>query len=72
MIAALLYGALTTGAKSMVIATGIPLALLTVIVAFAIMLMAAPELTRSIWRLKPRTPGADPGATTPGNPAISI
>lgn len=51
VVAALLYGALTTGAKSMVIATGIPLALLTVIVAFAIMFVAAPELTRWIWRL---------------------
>ena len=56
VIVALLYGALTTGAKSMVIATGIPLALLTVIVAFAIMFIAAPELTRSIWRLKPPKP----------------
>ena len=43
MVAALLYGALTTGAKSMVIVTGIPLALLVVIVAFAIMFVAAPE-----------------------------
>jgi general nucleoside transport system permease protein len=58
VVAALLYGALTTGAKSMVIATGIPLALLTVVVAFAIMLVAAPELTRWIWRL--RSPGQAP------------
>ena len=50
VVAALLYGALTTGAKNMVVATGIPLALLIVIVAFAIILVAAPELTRSIWR----------------------
>ena len=35
----------------MVIVTGIPLALLVVIVAFAIMFVAAPGLTRSIWRL---------------------
>jgi hypothetical protein len=39
----------------MVIVTGIPLALLVVIVAFAIMFVAAPGLTRSIWRL--RAPG---------------
>jgi ABC-type uncharacterized transport system permease subunit len=52
VLAALLYGALTTGAKNMVIVTGIPLALLTVIVAFAIMLVASPDLTRSIWRLR--------------------
>ena len=33
------------------IVTGIPLALLVVIIAFAMMLVAAPDLTRSIWRL---------------------
>ena len=58
VVAALLYGALTTGAKNMVIVTGIPLALLVVIVAFAIMFVAAPELTRSIWRLRPPAPSA--------------
>jgi general nucleoside transport system permease protein len=52
VVAALFYGALTTGAKSMVIVTGVPLALLVVIVAFAIMFVAAPGLTRSIWRLR--------------------
>ena len=52
----------------MVIVTGIPLALLTVIVAFAIMLVAAPDLTRSIWRLKVPRPGADPTS----NPPVSI
>jgi simple sugar transport system permease protein len=51
VLAALFYGALTTGAKDMVIVTRIPLALLVVIVAFAIMFVAAPGLTRSIWRL---------------------
>jgi simple sugar transport system permease protein len=70
VVAALLYGALTTGAKNLVIATGIPLALLMVIVGFAIMFVAAPELTRSIWRLRVarprdadrRLPGASGGA----------
>ena len=56
VVAALLYGALTNGAKVMTIVTGIPLALLTVIVALAIMFVAAPELTRSIWRLRPSAP----------------
>ena len=65
VIAAILYGALTTGAKSMVIVTGIPLALLTVIVALAIMFVAAPGLTRSIWRLRPATSRAETGANTP-------
>ena len=55
VVAAILYGALTTGAKSMVIVTGIPLALLVVIVAFAMMFVAAPDLIRSIWRLKAPT-----------------
>jgi simple sugar transport system permease protein len=67
---ALLYGALTTGAKNMVVVTGIPLALLTVIIAFAIMFVAAPELTRSIWRLRAPKPGAETGGNTPG-PAVS-
>jgi simple sugar transport system permease protein len=65
VVAALLYGALTTGAKSMVIATGIPLALLTVIVAFAILFVAAPDLTRSIWRRRASPPPAETGTTTP-------
>ena len=56
MVAALFYGALTNGAKVMTIVTGIPLALLVVIVALAIVFVAAPELTRSIWRLRPSTP----------------
>jgi simple sugar transport system permease protein len=64
VLAALLYGALNTGAKSMVIVTGIPLALLTVIVAFAIMLVASPDLTRSIWRLRRPTTGHAPGPDT--------
>jgi ABC-type uncharacterized transport system permease subunit len=67
VVAALLYGALTTGAKSMVIVTGIPLALLTVIVALAIMFVASPELTRSIWRLRPRA--ANPDTSPPAGPA---
>ena len=53
VVAALFYGALTNGAKGMVIATGIPLTLLTVIVGFAMLFVAAPGLTRSIWRLRP-------------------
>jgi general nucleoside transport system permease protein len=71
VVVALLYGALTTGAKNMVIVTGIPLALLTVIVSFAIMLVAAPDLTRSIWRLKSPKPNADPVSKPPASPAVS-
>jgi simple sugar transport system permease protein len=58
VVAALFYGALTTGAKDMVIETRIPLALLVVIVAFAIMFVAAPGLIRSIWRLPPPKPSS--------------
>lgn len=53
VLAALLYGALDNGAKSMAIVTGIPLALLVVIIAFAMMFVAAPGLIRSIWRVGP-------------------
>ena len=60
---ALLYAALNTGAKTMVIATGIPLALLTVVVALAILFVGSPRLTRSIWRLRPPTPTAEEAAT---------
>jgi simple sugar transport system permease protein len=62
VLVALLYGALTSGAKNMVIATGIPLALLVVIIAFAMLFVAAPGLTRSIWQTGPgrRIPGLGP------------
>jgi general nucleoside transport system permease protein len=53
VLAAVLYGALTSGAKNMVIVTGIPLALLIVIIAAALMFVAAPGLIRSIWRVGP-------------------
>jgi simple sugar transport system permease protein len=71
VVAAVFYGALTTGAKNMVVATGIPLALLIVIVAFAIMFVAAPELTRSIWRLRAPKPGAETGGNTPGSAVLT-
>lgn len=71
VLAALLYGALTTGAKSMVVATGVPLALLTVIIALAIMLVSAPELTRWIWRLRPPQPSTESDANAPVGPAVS-
>ena len=71
VVAALLYGALTTGAKNMVVVTGIPLALLTVIVAFALVFVAAPELTRSIWRPRAGKPSAETGRNTPDGPAVS-
>jgi general nucleoside transport system permease protein len=70
--AALLYGALTNGAENAVVATGIPLALLTVIVALTILLAAAPELTRSIWRMRAPTAAADPDADTAPRPSDPV
>jgi ABC-type uncharacterized transport system permease subunit len=72
VLMALLYGALTNGAKNMVIATGIPLALLVVVIAFALMFVAAPGLTRSIWRLKVANPAIDSASGRPLGPADSI
>ena len=71
VVAALLYGALTTGAKQMVVSTGIPLALLTVIIAFAIVFVAAPELTRSIWRLRSPMPDTEAGPSAPVDSSVS-
>ena len=70
VLAALFYGALSNGAKTMVIATGVPLALLVVIIATAMLFVAAPGLVRSIWRL-PADPGAwlySPVVDRPGSP----
>ena len=69
VLAALLYGALDTGATGMVITTGIPLSLLSAIVAFAILFVAAPELTRWIWRLRTPPPGA---AGAPAGPPVPM
>jgi simple sugar transport system permease protein len=61
VFAALLYGALNNGAKSMVVETGVPLTLLDVIIALALMFVAAPGLTRMIWRRPaPTTPEMAP------------
>jgi simple sugar transport system permease protein len=51
VLVALLFGAMNAGAKDMGIVTGIPLALLVVIIAVAMALVAAPSLVRAIWRL---------------------
>ena len=56
VLACLLYGLLNNGAKTMVIETGTPLDLLTVVIAIAVMFVAAPGLIRSIWRLKSPAP----------------
>ena len=52
VLAALLFGALTTGGKTMGIESGIPFDLLVLIMALVIMFVAAPGLIRTIWRVK--------------------
>ncbi len=72
VLAVLLYAALTNGAKSMVIATDIPLALLVVVIAFAMMFVAAPGLIRSMWRIKPTSPAMEGASSKPVGTADSI
>jgi ABC-type uncharacterized transport system permease subunit len=66
VLAAVLYGALSNGAKTTVIATGVPLDILVLIIARAMMFVAAPGIVRSIWRLPASDsspePAADPAA----------
>lgn len=52
VLVAILYGALNNGAKTMVVETGTPLDVLTVIIALALMFVAAPGVIRSLWRVK--------------------
>lgn len=59
VLVALLYAALNNGAKVMVVVTGVPLDLLVVIIALAVMFVGAPGLTRSIWRLR-QSPATEP------------
>ena len=58
--AALLFGALNNGGHEMQIETSIPLDLLIFIQALVIMFVAAPDLVRQIYRLKPK--GDETGA----------
>jgi len=58
VLAALLFGALTTGGKLMGIQSGIPFDLLFFVQALVIMFVAAPGLVRMIWRIK--APSVEP------------
>lgn len=71
VLAALLYGALNNGAKTMVVETGTPLDLLAVVIALALMFVAAPDLIRSIWRIKP-APMDDPASFRPAGPGAPL
>jgi simple sugar transport system permease protein len=64
ILAALLFGALTTGGKLMGIQSGIPFDLLSFIMALVIMFVAAPGLIRSIWRVRVSKPAPEVAATT--------
>jgi simple sugar transport system permease protein len=64
-----MFGALTSGGKLMGIQTGIPFDLLGFIMALVIMFVAAPNLIRSIWRVKPDKKAAEaPLPTLPAAP----
>lgn len=56
VLAALLFGALTSGGKQMGIQSGIPFDLLFLIMALVIMFVAAPGLIRTIWRIRVSKP----------------
>lgn len=52
VVVAIVYGAMTNGARSMTIATGIPNDVLVVVIALAMMFVAAPGMVRWIWRVR--------------------
>ena len=72
VLAALLFGALTTGGKTMGIQSGIPFDLLFFIMALVIMFVAAPGLIRSIWRVKVAKPAPEVAAVAPTAPAAPV
>jgi simple sugar transport system permease protein len=52
LLAALLFGFLRSGATNMMLATGIPIDIISVIQAFVLVFVAAPAIIRTIYRLK--------------------
>ena len=70
VLAALLFGALTSGGHSMGIESGVPFDLLLFIMALVIMFVAAPNLIRSIWRIKVVDPAKE--AVAPHQPTATI
>lgn len=69
VLAALVYAALNNGARVMVVETGVPLDLLIVVIALAVMFVAAPGVVRSMWRLRPAEASLDAGPYRPSGPA---
>lgn len=72
VLAALLFGALTSGGKTMNIESGIPFDLLFFIIAMVIMFVAAPGLIRTIWRVKVPKPAPEVASVTPVGPADPV
>ncbi len=66
VLAALLFGALTTGGKLMGISSGIPYDLLVLIMSLVIMFVAAPGLIRTIWRVKVPEPAPEVATVSQG------
>jgi simple sugar transport system permease protein len=62
LFAGLLFGALKAGGREMQGAAGVPIDLVLVLQALIIVMIAAPELVRAIYRIK--TPEKEVGATT--------
>jgi simple sugar transport system permease protein len=60
VLLAILYGALGNGAKTTVIATGVPFDILVVVIALVMMFVAAPGIVRSIWRVPLAEPSPGP------------
>jgi simple sugar transport system permease protein len=52
LLAALLFGFLRSGATNMMLATGIPIDIVSVVQAFVLVFVAAPAVTRTIYRLR--------------------
>jgi simple sugar transport system permease protein len=71
VLAALLFGALTNGGKSMNVVSQVPFDLLFFIMALVIMFVAAPGLIRSIWRVKVSKPPPEVASVTPVVPGES-
>jgi ABC-type uncharacterized transport system permease subunit len=63
LLAGLLFGALRAGGREMQGAAGIPIDLVLVLQALIIVMIAAPELVRAIYRI--RTPEQESGTTLP-------
>ena len=70
IVAALLFGALTTGGKLMGIQSGIPFDLLFLIMALVIMFVAAPGLIRSIWRIRVSKPLPEVATMSQGSGSV--